>query len=230
MHGLRNPLLSPGVSARQSDPGLERSRLPGQVEVGERTPAQDQQLSGVDGAPLPRALRGLLRARHQPGRGDHQVDRDGDRGTGVRGGLDSSRAPGHSNRQDGGRRRLGAGRPRGGRSVESRRPPGHGVRAVRPHRRAPALRHPRVQDGEAIPDPPPVDHGGRRRQVPAQHRHRNDGAGGCHPAGVRRDAARGRRRTAARPEGPGTRALRRPLRHGVPVAAEPAVRGRRHRR
>ena len=138
--------------------------------------------------------------------------------------------PGRPHRQDGRRRGLGAGGARRGRPVEPGRAPGHGVRAVRPHRRAPALRHPRVQDGEAVPRPPPRHPGGRGHRVPAQHRRRRHGDGRDAPARARRDAARGRRGTAARPEGPGPRAVRHPLRHGLPDAAEPAVRGRRHRR
>ena len=46
----------------------------------------------------------------------------------------------------------GAGR---GRSAESRRPRRHGLREIRSHRRAAALRHSRIQDGEAVPRPPP---------------------------------------------------------------------------
>ena len=42
----------------------------------------------------------------------------------------------------------------------------HGVRARRPHRRPAALRHPRVQDGEAPPRPPHRADGGRGHDVP----------------------------------------------------------------
>jgi NADPH-dependent glutamate synthase beta subunit-like oxidoreductase len=44
-----------------------------------------------------------------------------------------------------------------------RRPRRHGLRARRPHRRPAALRHPRVQDGEAPPRPPHRADGGRGR-------------------------------------------------------------------
>ncbi len=43
---------------------------------------------------------------------------------------------------------------------------GRGVRAGRPHRRPAALRHPRVQDGEAPPRPPPRPDAGRGHRVP----------------------------------------------------------------
>ena len=44
------------------------------------------------------------------------------------------------------------------------------VRAGRPHRRAAALRHPRVQDGEAPPRPAPRPDGGRGHRVPGERR------------------------------------------------------------
>ena len=53
--------------------------------------------------------------------------------------------------EEGGGRRIGAGRPGRGRPAQSRRPLGDGVREVGSHRRAAPLRHPRVQDGEARP-------------------------------------------------------------------------------
>ena len=61
----------------------------------------------------------------------------------------TARAAGVAHRQDGRGRRLGPGRARRRRSAEPGRPQRHRVRARRPHRRAAALRHPRVQDGEA---------------------------------------------------------------------------------
>ena len=54
-------------------------------------------------------------------------------------------------------------------AADPRRAHGHGVRARRPHRRPAALRHPRVQDGEAPHRPPAGADGGRghRSSAPA---------------------------------------------------------------
>ena len=45
LHGLRHPVLPPGLSAREPDPRLERSRLPRSLAGGHRSAARDQQLS-----------------------------------------------------------------------------------------------------------------------------------------------------------------------------------------
>ena len=69
-------------------------------------------------------------------------------------------------RQDGGRRRLRAGRAGRRPAADPGRPRCHRLRAGRPHRRAAALRHPRVQDGEAPHRPPAGPDGGRGHHVP----------------------------------------------------------------
>ena len=51
------------------------------------------------------------------------------------------------------RRRFGPGGARGRAAAHARRPRRRRLRARRSHRRSPALRHPRVQDGEAAPRP-----------------------------------------------------------------------------
>ena len=84
LHGLRHPVLSPGLPARQPDSRLERSRLSRQLEGGDRAAAPDQQLPRVHRPALPGALRGIVRARHQQGSGDDQVDRAVDRRSRVR--------------------------------------------------------------------------------------------------------------------------------------------------
>ena len=78
------------------------------------------------------------------------------------------RPPAHRTRQAHRRRRIRARWAGRRRSAEQGRTPGHRVRARRSHRRAAALRHPRVQDGEARPRSPAGDHGGGRREVPAR--------------------------------------------------------------
>ena len=80
-------------------------------------------------------------------------------------------------RQEGRGRGLRPGRAGGRRAAQPRRPPGDGLRARGPHRRAAPLRHPRVQDGEARPRPPPGPHGEGGRRLPAQRRHRPRASG-----------------------------------------------------
>ena len=63
--------------------------------------------------------------------------------------LDQARAAGAPDRQDGRRRRLGPGRPRLRPAARPRRTRGACLREERQARRAAALRHPRLQDGEA---------------------------------------------------------------------------------
>ncbi len=132
--------------------------------------------------------------------------------------------------QDRGGRRLrpgGAGvRP----AARPRRPLGHRVRARRPDRRAAPLRHPRLQDGEAVPRPPARADGGRGRRLPAgderrrRHHRRRD------PRAIRRRLPMRRRDPASRPADRGTESRRHPFRDGVPAAAEPAGGRRRDRR
>lgn len=66
--------------------------------------------------------------------------------------------------QEGGRRRVQAGRS-GRRSSSAGRSRRRGVRAGRPHRWPAPLRDPRVQDGEAVPRPP--DRPDARRGAPS---------------------------------------------------------------
>ena len=74
-------------------------------------------------------------------------------------------AAGEADGQDGGGRRLGAGGTRLRAAAGARRARGDGVRARRPHRRAAAVRHPGLQDGEALPRPAVgADGGGGRRR------------------------------------------------------------------
>ena len=149
-------------------------------------------------------------------------------GLGLRvGGAAAARA---ADRQDRGRRRVGAGGARGRAAAHPRRPHGRRARASRRGRRAAALRHPRVQDGEAAPGPAarPDDRGGhpvqdRRRR---RGRPRRQGA----PRALRRGGPRRRRDRAARPARAGTGARRGPAGDGVPAArqpggARPGVRG-----
>ena len=155
LHGLRHPVLPPGLSARQPDSRLERPRLPRPVARGDRPAARDEQLPGVHRPPVSRAVRGRRAcSASTTSRSTIKsieaaiIERAFDEGWIV------PRHPRAAHWQEGGRRRLRAGGPRGGRAVEPRRPPGDRLRAGRSHRRAAALRHSRVQAGEARPRPP----------------------------------------------------------------------------
>ncbi len=81
-------------------------------------------------------------------------------------GLD--RAAGHipTHRPARGGGRLRPGRPRLRAAAGARRARRRAVREERPHRRTAALRHPRLQDGEAPDRPPHGADGGRRRHLP----------------------------------------------------------------
>ena len=159
MHGLRHPVLSPGLPAREPDSGLERPGLQRPLADGHRTAGRDQQLPRVHRAAVPRAVRRRVRARHQQRPGDHQGDRERDHRARVRRGMDRAAPAGASHRQAHRRRRLGPGGAGRGRSAEQSRAPGHRVRARRSHRRPAAVRHSRVQDGEARPRSTSVGHG-----------------------------------------------------------------------
>ena len=121
------------------------------VARSDRPAARDQQLPRVDRAAVPGAVRRLLRARHQRRSGRDQADRAVDRRARLPRRLDRAAAAGPAHRQGGCGRRFGSGRSGRRRSTESRRSQGHGIRACRSHRRAAALRHPRVQARETPP-------------------------------------------------------------------------------
>ncbi len=75
LHGLRHPVLPPGLPAGQPDPGVERPRLPRRLGGRDRAAARDQQLPGVHRPAVPGAVRVGLRARHQRRAGDDQERR-----------------------------------------------------------------------------------------------------------------------------------------------------------
>jgi glutamate synthase (NADPH) small chain len=93
--------------------------------------------------------------------GHDQVDRGGDHRPRVGRRLGDAAAAELAHLEEGGRDRIGPGGTGGGRSAEPRGPLGDRVREVRSHRRPAPIRHPRVQDGEALPRPPSGGAGGR---------------------------------------------------------------------
>ena len=101
-------------------------------------------------------------------------------------------------RQEGRDRRLGSGRHGLRAAARARRPRRACVREIRQGRRPAALRHPRLQDGEAPRRPPRRADGGRRRHLPLRRPCRRQRAGReaarrtttrwCSPAAPRRRA------------------------------------------
>ena len=202
VHGLRHPVLQQRLPARQPHPRLERPRLPRPLARRHRAAARHQQLPGVHRPALPGAVRGGVRARHQPGPGHDQAGRGRDHRPRVGRGLGRAACRRRPPPASGGRGRLRARRPGRRPAAHPRRPRRRRVRAGRPHRRAAALRHPRVQDGEAPPRPPPRADGGRGHRVPHRRRRRRRRHRRRAARRVRRDRARRRRHRVARPADP----------------------------
>ena len=163
VHGLRHPVLPHRLPAREPHPRVERPRVPRPLGGCRRAAARHQQLPGVHRPAVPGAVRGRVRARHQRAAGHDQADRGRDRRQGVGRRLRRSRSsPSGQDRQARRRRRERAGRPRRRAATHPRRARRHRLRTGRPHRRTAAVRHSRVQDGEAPPRPAPRADGSRR--------------------------------------------------------------------
>ena len=172
LHGLRHPVLPPGLPAGQPDPGVERPGLARRLGGGRRAAARDEQLPGVHRPALPGAVRDRLRAGHQPGPGDDQERRGRDRRPRLGRRPGPSPAAGVALGRPRGRRRLRPGRSGRRPAADPRRSHRRGLRARRQARRADALRHPRVQDGEALPRPPAAPDGARGHRLPQRRRGR----------------------------------------------------------
>ena len=191
-----------------------------------RAAARHEQLPGVHRAAVPRPVRVGVRARHQPARRHHQERRGLHHRQGVgqrRRHPAAARAP---VRQDRRGHRLGPGGPGRRPAADPGRPHGRRVRARGPHRRSAALRHPRVQDGEAAHQPPHRADARGGHQVPYRRgdrpRHRRRRAAQA----VRRGGHRRRCHHLPRPAGPGPRAERHPPGDGVPAAGQQGAGGR----
>ena len=182
------------------------------------------------GRVCPAPVRGRLHAQHQQRPGRHQVDRALHHRQGLGGGLGQAAPAAAQDRQARRGRRLGSGGARVRAAARARGPRRRAVREERSHRRAAALRHPRLQDGEAPHRPAHGADGGGGRAVPARRGGGPRRARAGAARGVRRGRADRRRRAAARPARARARSARRPLRDGVPAAAEQGGRRRRGRR
>ena len=229
LHGLRHPVLQQRLPARQPHPRLERPRLPRQLARRDRAAARDEQLPRVHRSPVPGAVRGRVRARHQQDPVtikqveveivDRAWARRLDRGATARG-------PEREERRG---RRIGARRSR-------RRAAAHagGARVVvfeRADRIGGLLRY-------GIPE-----FKMEKRHLERRIEQMSDEGTEFRPAstvgvdvtierarrGVRRDRPRRRRDCVARSADPRSRARRHLPGDGVPAAREPCA-GRRHRR
>ena len=136
---------------------------------GRSQPALDQQLPGIHRPRVPGAVRGVVHPQHRREAGHHQVDRDAivDR-AGRR--LGQPEPPTQKTGKTRRGRRLGPGGPCLRAAARARRPRRHVFEKKRQRRRPAALRHSRLQDGEAPHRPPRRADGGRRRGLPLRRR------------------------------------------------------------
>ena len=125
LHGLRHPVLQQRLPAREPHPRLERPRLPRPLARRDRAAPRHQQLPRVHRPPVPGAVRGRVRARHQPGPGHHQAGRGRDRRTGLERRVDRAGRADGADRPQGRGRRLRPRRSR--RRAAAARAPGHAV-------------------------------------------------------------------------------------------------------
>ena len=229
LHGLRHPVLPLGLPAREPDPGLERPVYRGRWRGRDRRRSRHQQLPRVHRPHLPRAVRGRLRARHQRRR----------RSRSSRSSSRSSTAPSRRAGSSPSRRRSRTGRtvavigsgPAGlaaAAELNQRGPPGHAVRAQRPHRRPAALRRAGLQARQARRAAARRPDRGRGHRVAhgrgGRRRHRRPTS--CASSSTRSCICTGSTIPRDLPV-PGPRARRRALRDGVPRAAQPLRGGRR---
>src|SRR5690606_3121884 len=110
LHGLRHPVLPPGLPAGEPHPRVERPHVARALGRGDRPPACDEQLPGVHRPHLPGPVRDVLRAGHQPARGDDQEHRGLDHRRGLRARPGQAIRAVAPHRQDGRRGRLRPGR------------------------------------------------------------------------------------------------------------------------
>ena len=171
---------------------------------------------------MPGAVRGGVRAVHQPGPGHHRVHREGDKRQGLGRRMDQA---GAAPEPDGKERRssgIRAGGTRRRTAAKPLRAHGDRVRARRVHRRASAPGDPGLQARQGIDRAPRRADGGGGRPV-QDGRACREGLPSLQAGGrVRRCATYRRLHPAQGPSSSGARVERRPLRHGVPDAAEQA--------
>ncbi len=228
LHGLRHPVLPPGLPARQPDPRLERPGLPRPVAGGHRPAARDATTSPsspASSAPPRARPRACWGSTTTPSRSSRS-SRASSTGPGKRAGSCPSRP-----RSRPARRSPSSAPARPGWPPPSSSPAaGHAVTVFeRADRIGGLLRY-------GIPDfkmekrrldrrVEQMEAEGRRLQAERECRRRPLGRRASRR--VRRHLPLRRRDPAARPADPGPRAQGHPFRHGLPPAPEPAGR-RRH--
>ena len=225
MHGLRYPVLPQRVSAGQPDPRVERPgahATAGATRSSGCTPPTTSRSSPA-GCARRRVRASCVLGINQDPVTIKQVeveiiDNAFDEGWVVP--LPPDKLTGKTVAVVG----SGPGRPGRRTAAHPRRPHGDGVRARRPHRRPAALRHPRVQDGEAPHRPAAGADGGRGHPVP---RRASTSASTSPPqqlrVRVRRRGAGRRCDRVARPADPGPRPRRHPPGDGVPAVGQPGA-------
>ena len=231
LHGLRHPVLPQRLPGEQPDPGLERPRL--QRTTGTRRCATCTRPTTSRSSPAASARRPARRPARSTSRTRRSPSRRSNAPSSTAAGRRAGSSRSRPTTQTGKRVAVVGSGPAGlaaRAAARARRPRGARLREERHGRRAAALRHPRLQDGEAPHRPPRRADGGGGRHLPLRRPCRRDDA---RPSELldEYDAVRAdrRRREAARPADPGPRPRRHPFRHGFPAAAEPP-RLRRERR
>ncbi len=236
LHGLRRSLLPrpDRLPGPQPDPRLERSRLQRRLGRGDPQPALHQQLPRIHRPHLPGAVRGGLHAEPRRRAGRHQDGRSRPLPTRPTSSAGSRRSP--PKRKTGKTVAIIGSGPAGMAAAQQLARAGHDVHVYEREsrrRRPAALRHSRLQDGEASHRPPRRADGSRRRDLPLQRQYRRRqsrrrnllGHGRtmrCCIAGGSETAARSRHCRAG-PRAACTDAM------PYPGAAEPARGRRRHR-
>ena len=127
---------------RQSHSRVERPGLSGPLAGRARSAAQDEQLPRVHRPHLPGPVRRGVRAGHHRSAGHDQEHRERDHRPRLRRRLGHAAAAAAADRQARGDRRQRPGRAGRRRAAQQGRPPGHRLRAGRPHRRPADVRHP----------------------------------------------------------------------------------------
>ena len=229
LHGLRHAVLPSGLPARQPDPGLERPRLPGQWERALAALHATNNFPEFTGriCPAPCEASCVARRSTRTRSRSSTSRRRSSTAAGRRAGSSRSRR----RRAPARRSRSSAPGPAGMAAAQQLNRAGHTrhrVRARQPHRRPAALGIPDFKLEKRVVERRLAADGGRGRRLPDRRRRRRRRPDVEHAqARLRRRRARIGSTVPRDLPMPGPRAQGRPLRDGVPDAAEQAQRRRR---